>query len=90
MFKFPRVVRNYSSFFSDFEPHSVVKVISRTGSHVQRPKTVKDTSDKDEKKENEIEIGCNEVGIQMISENLSRQIFGHCKKPTFQSEVIEK
>lgn len=58
--------RRLSSVQADFEPHSVIKIISRSKPYVEKAtnKKVKDE-------------GCrvNDMGIQLISEKLLAQIF---------------
>lgn len=78
--------RNYSLNLADFEPHSVVKVIQGTKKIVKETKEVKVEDDKMEKLNNKR----NPMGIQMISENLYRQIFGNSRNLSFNSEVVEK
>lgn len=78
--------RNYSLNLADFEPHSVVKVIQGTKKVVKERMKLKVEDDKVEKVENKR----NPMGIQMISSDLYRQIFGNSRKETFDSEVVEK
>lgn len=68
--------RNYSSFDADFQPHSVIKIISKA-----TPVSKKQISKNDKvqlKKDCETKIRDkeNEMGIQMISNSLYQQIFG--------------
>ena len=68
--------RNYSSIEDDFQPHSVVKIISKA---TPMKKNEKSTNDKVQlKKDCEIKMREheNEMGIQMISNSLYQQIFG--------------
>ncbi|CAO1413192.1 unnamed protein product [Diamesa serratosioi] len=68
--------RNYSSNEADFQPHSVVKIISKATpvKKIKESSNDKGPLEKDCKikiRENE-----NEMGIQMISNSLYQQIFG--------------
>lgn len=71
--------RNYSSNEADFQPHSVIRIISKATPVVKKEKY---KNDKVQLKK--VEQGCetntrdseNEMGIQMISNSLYQQIFG--------------
>lgn len=78
----------------DFEPHSVVKIISRA-------KPEPETKVKHEKKsvsaeeikvpiKNEGKANVNEMGIQMISKSLFEQIFRNSKSSKVDNVLIEK
>lgn len=78
--------RKYSLNLSDYEPHSTIKIIPGTKKNVKKMTVPKINDDKKEK----VDTKRNPVGIQMISENLYRQIFGTSKKPSFNTELVEK
>lgn len=85
--------RNYSTNL-DFEPHSVIKVISRNGNPVTpRIKHEKKVA-AEEKMENisqdNEKANVNEMGVKMISKNLFEQIFGNVKTSAVDPKHIEK
>lgn len=83
-------VRRFSSvFINDFEPHSVISIIQTTKPDVKISKSKKVANDS-KKNEDKSNNNINEMGIQMINKNLSRQIFGNVEKPVFEPETIEK
>lgn len=78
--------RNYSLKIADFEAHSVKTVIKRTKKNEENEKTEKNENDS-------VNFTRNSMGIQMISNNLYRQIFGSKTSrlgSSFNSETIEK
>lgn len=85
--------RNYS-VAADFEPHSVIKVISKATNNLRQPeipqkqesivKTVEKPTH-DEPKAN-----VNAMGIQMISKNLYQQIFKNTTRSVVDKESIDK
>lgn len=83
-------VRKYSILIHDFEPHSVISVIQSSKKDVKKVKNVKIKNDNKDNEEKIAQKNVNEMGIQMINEKLSRQIFGNIQKPVFDAEVIEK
>lgn len=83
-------VRKYSTVINDFEPHSVISIIQSAKNDVKKVKSVNVRNDNEEKDEKKAQNNVNEMGIQMINEKLSRQIFGNIQKPVFDAEVIEK
>lgn len=75
--------RKYSIKLSHLdEPRSTIKIISRA-KNVKKTTILKKHDDKEENVRNP-------VGIQMISENLFRQIFGTSRKTSFDAELVEK
>ena len=86
--------RNYSVAHPDFEPHSVIKVISGTKPKVESKRKHEEnavSSYEDKNLEtNGIKSNVNEMGIQMISKNLFQQIFKNIKPMTFDQELIDK
>lgn len=85
--------RNYS-IAHDFEPHSVIKVISRSGSKPKVPdkQIKKDVSvKKSEIPAQKVESGnVNAMGIQMISRKLKEQIFRNANTSSVDPELIDK
>lgn len=84
--------RNFclKNIITDFEPHSVVSIIQGTKKIVKKPLNEKKKDDKPKKEQKSTQNKINPMGIQMLSEKLSRQIFGSFKKLDFESETIEK
>lgn len=78
--------RKYSLNLSDYEPRSTIKIIQGTKKDIKKVTPIKLKDDSPKKDENKR----NPVGIQMISENLYRQIFGTSRKPPFNAELVEK
>lgn len=81
-------MRRFLSTNCEFEPHSVIKVIKRNGNAFpqQSKKETKVSSEKIKESENQN----NEMGIQMISRKLFKQIFGSTKPVEIEQEKIEK
>jgi hypothetical protein len=82
-----------SSVHVDFEPHSVIKVISRNGEvSKQQPQKKKKvvTVGPNQNEKNADKTTQNEMGIQMISKNLFQQIFKNATPINISSELIEK
>lgn len=86
--------RNYSVAHPDFEPHSVLKVLSSSKAnakvktkHEQKTACV---SKAETPAENESNTNVNEMGIQMISKNLFQQIFRNTKATPADPNLIEK
>jgi hypothetical protein len=86
-----------SSVHVDFEPHSVIKVISRNGgASKQQPQkkkkvvTVEKKEVPNQNEKNAEKTTQNEMGIQMISKNLFQQIFKNATPINISSELIEK
>lgn len=93
------ITRKYSSFNSpDFEPHSVLKVITKSNGIVSEHIKVKDRvvipkkAVKNEivQKPKETKTNRNEMGIQMISRSIFQQIFNQTKNERIESVKIEK
>lgn len=86
--------RNYSIAHPDFEPHSVVKVISRNGKEVKKQPKHEKKAVTAEKKENstqkESRNKVNAMGIQMISNKLFQQIFLNTKPSNINPDLIDK
>jgi hypothetical protein len=61
--------RFYSKNLYDFEPYSVVKVIKRSGNVTEKSKKPENQTVNDDSQ------NTNQMGIQMISRNLFKQIF---------------
>lgn len=85
--------RNYSVAV-DFEPHSVIKVISKASNNLKQPEIP-------QKKESIVEnveqpphdiskSNVNAMGIQMISKNLYQQIFKNTTRSVVDKEFIDK
>lgn len=74
--------RKYSINLSEYEPRSSVRVINSTNKDVKKVMVKGINKEKAAKR--------NPVGIQMISENLYRQIFGKSRNPSFNAELVEK
>lgn len=86
--------RNYSIGHLDFEPHSVIKVLSSSKTNVkvqEKPEVKVTNASKNEKPvENETRTNVNEMGIQMISKSLFQQIFRNPNASQADQELIEK
>lgn len=91
--------RKYSSFNSnDFEPHSVIKVITKSSTVVNECVKVKDrpviaeTFVKNEivQKSKQSKTNRNEMGIQMISRSIFQQIFKQTKHEYIEPAKIDK
>lgn len=82
--------RNFS-INPDFEPHSIIKVISRNGEAVkQQSKQEKKVVHGVEKTAAEKRPNVNEMGIQMISKQLFQQIFKNAKPVKIEPEYINR
>lgn len=86
--------RNYSVAIPDFESHSVIKVIPGTKpkAKVTQKYEEKVVSASAGRKENSIETktNVNEMGIQMISKNLFKQIFRNTNASSAEQDLIDK
>lgn len=86
--------RKYSAVCPDFEPHSVINAIKSTQKKSETTKKDENKSDRIEeaKKPTKIErkTKINEMGIQMISRNLFKQIFRNVKANQLDKESIEQ
>lgn len=84
--------RNFS-VVPDFEPHSVIKVISENKNNVKLPKQSEGKPDIKQKNEkpgkSESRSNVNEMGIQMISQKLFEQIFKNAKPSSVSPDKIE-
>lgn len=82
--------RSYSTSLPDFEPHSVVKVVSAPKQSTVRKKkkeTIPATIDKPAKNDNQANV--NDMGIQMISKSLFQQIFKNSNSIAFDQDQID-
>lgn len=86
--------RSYSTFLPDFEPHSVLKIVSASKSAPKQSSTKKkkneanpETIDKPAKNDNQTNV--NDMGIQMISKNLFQQIFKNSSSIAFEQNQID-
>lgn len=82
--------RNYS-VVPDFEPHSVIKIISGTKTKLKPPGKHEVAKEKREivpKVEPASKI--NEMGIQMISKKLFEQVFKQIKAQPVDQESVER
>lgn len=68
--------RNYSSFEADFQPHSVIKIITKATPVSNKEKSKNDKVLLKKGCKTKIRDKENEMGIQMISNSLYQQIFG--------------
>lgn len=84
--------RNYSSYEADFQPHSVVKIISKATPVIKKEKSKNDKIQLKQASENKIRDKENEMGIQMISNSLYQQIFGidSLKSKDIEEATIQK
>lgn len=88
--------RNYSAVHPDFEPHSVIKVLSSSKNNVKASKKHEDKDPIADKAETpssakiETRNNVNEMGIQMISKNLFQQIFRNTNASPVDQNLIEK
>lgn len=86
--------RNYSVAHPDFEPHSVIKVMSgsRPKIKAKRKHEEKSASVCESQKEepNKTKANVNEMGIQMISKNLFQQIFRNSNASLVDVDLIDK
>jgi DNA polymerase gamma 1 len=73
----------------DFEPHSIITPLNNAKKKV-KIKRAKSNDVDTPKNEEKCNHNVNEMGIQMIAENLHRQIFGNVSRVKFNSETIEK
>lgn len=84
--------RNFS-LVPDFEPHSVIKVISGPNKNVKPPEQHASNSVKVPKNDKPAKSGnrstTNEMGIQMISKKLFEQIFKNAKPASLSSDKID-
>lgn len=79
--------------YPDFEPHSVTTVFSSQKPKVKKIEKDEKQSDSDDKPENPIQPAyrsVNEMGIQMISQQLFQQIFKNSKVNSVDSNLVEK
>lgn len=75
----------------DFEPHSVIKIISGTKPKQKPPEkheVIKKKPESAQKTEPESKV--NEMGIQMISKKLFQQVFKQTKTQSVDQESIER
>lgn len=68
--------RSYSSNEADFQPHSVVKIISKATVVKKNKESENDKAQIKKDCKTKIRLNENEMGIQMISNSLYQQIFG--------------
>lgn len=95
-----RVCKRHLSIAHDFEPHTVIKKFTKVGSSAKiqkkpQKKVVSDANSENSppiEKPPEIEIkgNANEMGIQMISQNLFKQIFGNVSKCAVDPKIVSK
>lgn len=85
--------RNYNSVaHPDFEPHSVIKVLSSSKSskkHEDKDAS-EDKAETPSSAKTETRNNVNEMGIQMISKNLFQQIFKNSNASSADQNLIEK
>lgn len=84
--------RNYS-VTADFEPHSVIKVLSSAGKNAEHqvpPPRKKITKKVEKTTPDANKPNVNAMGIQMISRNLFEQIFKNAKQSDVDKKSIEK
>lgn len=88
------LLRNFSTVHPDFQPHSVIRVISK---NTEQKKKLQHygkravTSKKTEiPSQNSTESKVNEMGIQMISEKLCKQIFANTKTAPVDPNLVDR
>lgn len=85
--------RNYSVAV-DFEPHSVIKVISKASNSFKQPEIPQKKEgvvrNVEKPTHDESKSNVNAMGIQMISKNLYEQIFKNTTRSAVDKESIDK
>lgn len=80
--------------YSDFEPHSVIKVISSTKTKKTIPQNHENPNDKPRKaeiaKKAPADSNVNEMMIRMISKQLYQQVFPNSKTISVDKNLVER
>lgn len=91
------LTRHFSVVHPEFEPHSVIKVISRNKEQKKKPQQHEKPAVTSKKSEIPNQNGTetnstnvNEMGIQMISEKLFKQIFANTKPSSIDPDLIDR